>query len=106
MCRSCSRKTVGMILVLAIVASAACQRTEPRAAEDTLIASFGDKSVQAEMKKMRERAAADLDGIGDEASFQLVTLHVRKGDAYVTIDARLCSRAQAIAVARKVVSRL
>lgn len=73
---------------------------------DALVASFGDKSVQAEMKKMRERAAADLDGIGDEASFKLVTLHVRKGDAYVTIDARLCSRAQAIAVARKVVSRL
>jgi hypothetical protein len=73
---------------------------------ETLVASFGDSAVQAEMKKMRERAAADLDGIGDEASFQLVTLHVRKGDAYVTIDARLCSRAQAIAVARKVVSRL
>lgn len=73
---------------------------------DTMIGALGDKDVRDAMKKAEAKTAAELEGLGDEASFKLVKLYVRKGDATLTIDTRLCSRSQAIAVARKAVARL
>lgn len=48
----------------------------------------------------------DVKDLGDDASFPLKTLSVLKGDAFLKIDADLCSREQAIALARKALSRL
>lgn len=48
----------------------------------------------------------DVKDLGDDASFPLKTLNVLKGDAFLKIDADLCTREQAIALARKVLSRL
>jgi hypothetical protein len=72
---------------------------------ERLIGAMGDKGTQEALKKAAG-AGGDLEGLGDQASFKLVTLHVLKGDVYLTFDARMCSRAQAIALARKAVARL
>jgi len=48
----------------------------------------------------------DVKDLGDDASFSLKTLTVLKGDALLKIDADQCSREQAIALARKALSRL
>jgi hypothetical protein len=72
---------------------------------ERMMASMGDKEVREAMKKAFG-GAEDLKDLGDDASFQMVTLYVRKADAYLTFDARLCSRKQAIAAARKAVARL
>jgi hypothetical protein len=72
---------------------------------ERMMASMGDKEVREAMKKAFG-GTEDLKDLGDEASFQMVTLYVRKADAYLTFDARLCSRKQAIAAARKAVARL
>jgi hypothetical protein len=72
---------------------------------ERMMASMGDKEVRDAMKKAFG-GTEDLKDLGDEASFQMVTLYVRKADAYLTFDARLCSRKQAIAAARKAVARL
>jgi hypothetical protein len=72
---------------------------------ERMMASMGDKEVREAMKKSFG-GAEDLKDLGDDASFQMVTLYVRKADAYLTFDARLCSRKQAIAAARKAVARL
>jgi hypothetical protein len=69
------------------------------------MASMGDKEVREAMKKAFG-GAEDLKELGDDASFQMVTLYVRKADAYLTFDARLCSRKHAIALARKAVDRI
>jgi hypothetical protein len=72
---------------------------------ERMMASMGDKEVRDAMKKAFG-GTEDLKDLGDEASFQMVTLYVRKADAYLTFDGRLCSRKQAIAAARKAVARL
>lgn len=72
---------------------------------ERMMASMGDKEVREAMKKAFG-GTEDLKDLGDDASFQLVTLYVRKADAYLTFDARLCSRKQAIGLARKAVARL
>ena len=72
---------------------------------ERMMASMGDKDVREAMKNAFG-GTEDLKDLGDDASFQMVTLHVRKADAYLTFDARLCSRKQAIAAARKAVARL
>jgi hypothetical protein len=72
---------------------------------ERMMASMGDKEVREAMKKAFG-GTEDLKDLGDDASFQMVTLYVRKADAYLTFDARLCSRKQAIAAARKAVARL
>jgi hypothetical protein len=72
---------------------------------ERMMASMGDKETREAMKQAFG-GTEDLKDLGDEASFQMVTLYVRKADAYLTFDARLCSRKQAIAAARKAVARL
>jgi hypothetical protein len=48
----------------------------------------------------------DVKDLGDDASFPLKTLHVLKGDALLKVDADQCSREQAIALAKKALSRM
>jgi hypothetical protein len=72
---------------------------------ERMMASMGDKEVREAMKKAFG-GSEDLKDLGDDSSFQMVTLYVRKADAYLTVDARLCSRKHAIALARKAVARI
>jgi hypothetical protein len=48
----------------------------------------------------------DVKNLGDDASFPLKTLNVVRGDAFLKIDADLCSQKQAIALARKALARM
>jgi hypothetical protein len=72
---------------------------------ERLLGAMGDKDTQKALKKVAGDGG-DLKGLGDAASFQIVMLHVLKGDVYLSFDARMCSRAQAIELARKAVARL
>ena len=48
----------------------------------------------------------DVRHLGDDASFNLKTLYVLKGDTMLKFDAERCSRAQAITLATKALRRL
>lgn len=74
--------------------------------EATRMAEQMSRSVGGALYKEFSHSNDDVKDLGDDASFLLKTLNVLKGDAFLKIDADLCSREQAIALARKALSRL
>jgi hypothetical protein len=74
--------------------------------EATRMAEQMSRGVAGTLYKELGHGNDDVKGLGDDATFPLKTLNVLKGDAFLKIDADQCSREQAIALARKALSRL
>jgi hypothetical protein len=77
-----------------------------RQMESTRMAEQMSRSVAGTLYKEFGHGNDDVKDLGDDATFPLKTLNVLKGDAFLKIDADLCSREQAVALARKALSRL